>query len=276
MMSLTQASTYFDRTPAYSVTNGALLFKCQIDPYDDSKRDASAAYRRILSVAPGTVMPAEGAFTALSQIWLIGGMEPDGLEQVHRQKYVILPARTQLKVSRPNQYLSGTYASIQHASAGWVKDAKQLETSSEQPQIYDVFFHAGADVRERDILWNGVEGYLALSPRRVASDLLSVACLRLEAPAGTVSKIARTYNPSTGAYADSAPVNVQALVVRWQSLYKYGSQADARFQEGDLSLMLPTGTVVDTTTKFQIAGFDFQVLSVDDLSGVPVAHIREL
>jgi len=276
MMSLAQASSYFDRTPAYSVTTGALLFKGQIDPYDDSKRDASAAYRRILSVAPGTVMPADGAFKALGQIWLIGGMEPDGLDSVHRQKYVILPARTQLKVSRPNQYLAGTYTANLHASAGWVKDAKQLETSSEQPQMYDVFFHAGADVRERDVLWNGVEAYLALSPRLVASDLLSVHCLRLTETVQTVGLVTRTYNPSTGAYSSAAAATVQGLPVRWQSLYSYGSQADARYQEGDLSLMLPTGTAVDTTTKFVIDGFDFQVLAVDTLAGVPVAHIRRL
>lgn len=274
-MKLSDAASYFDRTPALDTATGKTLFMGQIDPYDDSKRDAAAAYRRILSVKPGTAMPASKAVKMLGKVWLIGGMEPDGLEELHREKYVIQRAPSQLKVSRLSGFLAGTIASTVWASAQWIKDAKQLEVSSATPQIFEIALPDGTDVQARDVLWDGVAAYIVLAPHSQASGLLVAECVKLDQVLPAVATIStRTYSPTTGTYSSSAGASVNALRVRWQSLFEYGSQAAERYQEGDITIVLPTATVATTATVVVLAGVTYQTLAVLDLAGAVVLHSR--
>jgi hypothetical protein len=276
-MKLADASSYFDRTPALDTVTGLSLFLGQIGPYDDSKRDASAAYRRILSVRPGTSMPASMVVSMLGRTWMIGAMEPDGLEELYREKYVLQQAAGQLKVSRLSGFLSSTVAATYWASANWVKDAKQLEVSSETPQIFDITMPGSSDVRVHDVVWNTGVAYLVLSPRLVASGYVQVNCLKLEQTAPVVASMTtRTYAPTTGAYTSAAPANVNALLVRWQSLFEYGSQTSERYQEGDAAIVLPSGTVASTSTKITVSSIAYQVLSVLDIDGAVVLHARKV
>ena len=276
-MKLADASSYFDRTPALDLTTGLGLFMGQIGNYDDSKRDASAAYRRVLSVRPGTVMPASMVVSMLNKVWMIGAMEPDGLEELYREKYVLQQASGQLNVSRLSGFLSSTVAGTYWASANWVKDAKQLEVSSETPQIFDITMPGAADVRVHDIVWTTGVAYLVLSPRQVASGYVQVNSLKLDQTAPVVASMTtRTYSPTTGTYTSAAPANVNALLVRWQSLFEYGSQTSERYQEGDAAIVLPSGTVVSTSTKITVSSVAYQVLSVLDLDGAVVLHARKV
>lgn len=275
MMKLADASSYFDLTQATEPTTGAKLFKGQIGNYDDSKRDSAAAYRRVLSVRPGTSMPGAAAVRMLGRVWLIGNMEPDGLGELHREKYVLQEATTQLKVSRLNQFLSGTQSSTLWAAPGWIKDAKQLEVSSETPQIYDIEFARGSDVRVHDVVWDSNAAYLVLSPRPVSSGFLCGNSLKLDyvAPV-SATLVTRAYNPVTGTYTTSGTVTLNALPVRWQSLFEYGSQASERYQEGDITIVLPTGTVVTNASRVSIGAVNYQVLAVLDASGAVGVHAR--
>lgn len=274
-MKLSEASSFFDRTPAYDVTTGKVLFKGQVESYDDSKRDANAAYRRILSVRPGTVVPVARAVLMMGVVWIIGSMEPDALEELHREKYVLQRAPSQLKVSRLSGFLAGTVASTLWSSAQWLKDAKQLDESSLTPQVYDISLPEGSDVRVRDILWSATAAYLVLSPHSQASGVMSANALKLDQIAPTsVTLTTRTYNPTTGVYSVSAGSSVNALRVRWQSLFEYGSQASERYQEGDIAIVLPSGTAATNNTLVLLAGVTYQTLAVLSIAGAVVLHSR--
>jgi hypothetical protein len=274
-MKLTDAACYFDRTLATDPVTGKVLFKCQVDPFDDSKRDAAASYRRILSVKPGTKMPAHGVAFLLGHVWLIGAVEPDGMLELHREKYVIEMAAGQLKVANLNNFLAGTVMATVYASPAWVKDSKQLETSSDVAQLYDIAIPGGTTVLTHDVMWSNTEAYLVLSPRPAASGLPAINALKLDqiAPApATISS--RTYNPASGTYGAPVQTTVNALQVRWQSLFKYGSQMSERYQESDVSIVLPFGTGVSTSTQITMGGVNYQVLAVLDVSGAVVVHAR--
>lgn len=272
-MKLVDVASYFDRTPVTDPITGVQLFLAQIDNFDDARRDASAAYRRILSVRPGTIVP--GVIKLMNIVWLVGAMEPDGLEELHRQKYVIQRATDTLKVSSLSAFLAGTYASIHWSSPNWVKDAKQLETSSETPQIYDVALPSNASVAAQTILWATGSAYLVLAPHPVASGLILATCLKLEQSAPVVVNIqTRTYNPVTGTYSTPAGSSINALRVRWQSLFAYGSQASDRYQEGDVAIVLPTGTAATTNTLVTLLGATYQTLAVLNVAGAVVLHAR--
>lgn len=274
-MKLVDAASYFDLTPATDPDTGVLLFKGQIDPFDDSKRDGTASYRRILSVRPGTTIPAGRVVTMLGKTWLVGTMEPDGLQELHRQKYVLQEAAKTLKVSRLSGFLAGTVASTLRANVAWYKDEDQVEVSSQMPQMFDIMLPSGSVVQDQDVLWNTGEAYLMLSKWDSVAGYLELDCLKLDQvlPA-TASLVVRTYDPVTGTYTNSAATNVNALAVRWQNLFKYLSQASEKNKPGDVAIVLPTGTVASTGTVVTLSGSVYQTLAVLDIAGAVVLHAR--
>lgn len=272
MMNLAQASTYFDRTPVYDTVTGRMIFRAQVEPFDDSRRDASTAYRRVLSVKAGTVVPAE--INVLGAVWLVGAGETDAMENVHRQKYVMAQATAQLKVSTLAQYLMGESSALRWAAPYWSKDAKQTETSSAYPQMFDVLL--SSEARAQNVLWSTDQAYLVVSPRPMPSGLLSAHSLKLEHAKEQGSLRKRVYSPAAGGYVGEQATSVPTLQVRWQSLFEYGSQMDERYQEGDASFVLPADCGVDTACTLQASGRLWSVLSVDDAGGAVVAHCRRL
>jgi hypothetical protein len=273
MMTLAQASAYFDRTPVLNPDNDAVLFYGQLDPYDDSKRDAGAAYRRVLNVAPGTNVPSVIRMFAIT--WLVGTKEVDGLEVAHRDKYVLQQAGQKAKISRLADYLAGVTTSSAWSAIEWLKDTKELEVSSDVATMYTLIMPPSADLREHDIVWYAGRAFIAQAPRRHPSGYMEATALELEQAAPTSATIlTRTYDPVAGDFVDDSAVTAPCQAVRWQSLYAYGSQADERFKSGDVTLVLPPDTGVSTASIVTVAGADWQVLSVETLAGALVLHGR--
>lgn len=274
MLKLSEASSYFDRTEIKDPDNGRVLFYGQVGPYDDSKRDAGGAYRRILSVAPGTTLPAARAVRIFGQVWLTGAQETDGLEEAHRDKYVLQQAHVKYSVSRLPSFLSATPTLTSWGSVEWIKDAKEIDSSSRAVPIFTVYFGSAADVREYDIIWWGVSAYLATAVHVHASGFLAATCVKLEYAAVDSTLATRTYDPAQGKYTATVPTTVKALRVRWQSLFLYGSQADAHYKTGDCTLVLPAATVVATKDTITVSGITWGAVSVETLAGAVLVHGR--
>jgi hypothetical protein len=273
MLTLADAAAYFDRTPILDPDTDALLFYGQLDPYDDSKRDAGAAYRRVLNVAPGTAVP--GAVKLLGQRWLVGHKEVDGLDVAHRDKYVLQPATVKVNISRLDGFLAGTVAATAWAAIEFLKESKEIEVSSDVNPLYTVFLPAATDLREHDVVWYAGRALLAQAPRTQPSDFKMATCLELEQAAPAAATVTtRTFDPAARGYVNGAAASVQALRVRWQSLFLYGSQADARYKPGDASLVLPGGAAVTTTDRIEIAGEAWRPLAVETIAGATVVHVR--
>ena len=66
MMTMREVSRYFDRVQASNPITGAPLFLCQFANYDGSKRDAFAAYRRVMSTDPDTAVQPGHVVSALA------------------------------------------------------------------------------------------------------------------------------------------------------------------------------------------------------------------
>lgn len=273
MMTLADAASYFDRTPVLNPDNDAVLFYGQVDPYDDSKRDAGAAYRRILSVAPGTSVP--GAVCVLGQVWLVGNKETDGLEVAHRDKYVLQQAAVKVNISRLSDFLAGVATSTAWSAIEWLKDSKELEVSSDVATMYTVIVPPGTDLREHDVVWYTGRALLVQEPRTPPSDYLMATALNLQQVAPAAATVqTRTFDPAAGAFTLGASTAVQTLQVRWQSLYRYGSQADARFRAGDVTLVMPPAASVSTSDLITLGSETWRVLTVETLSQALVVHGR--
>lgn len=274
MMSLAAASSYFDRTEVTDPFTGSLLCLAQIDPFDDSKRDAFSAYRRLLSTAPSVQIPEHRSIRALGQVWLVGEGEPDGLEDLHRRKYVIAPAKARLQVANLAGYLAGQASQEVYAAPYWNRDAKQMETSSAPVQLFDVFTPVAVGAQK--VLWSTDAAYLTLSPRPAASGLASAFALKLDHRAEAGLVVTQAYSPAAGALTVTATTPVQLLRVRWQSLFEYDAQDDVKHANGDVSIVLPPGTAVDTASRIQAGGHVYQVVSSSVIAGTVVAHARKI
>lgn len=274
MMTLAQASSYFDRTPVTDPYTGSLLFHAQVEPFEDSKRDAYSAYRRVLSTAPSVSIPEHRVVDLLGQRWIVGQGEPDGMQQLHRRKYVLSPVGAELAVSSMSQFVAGVSAYKLFASVHWLKDIKQESVSSEHPQSFEVFLPSM--VTPRQILWGASGAYLVLSPRMMPSGFVAALCLKLESSVEEANLVTRVYDPVAGEYTvaspDGTPVN--ALRVRWQNLYEHSSESDRKYENGDVSVVLPAGTVIAPGAKLRFSDRAYQVLGTDNFGGAVVAHAR--
>ncbi len=273
MMSLAQASGYFDLTPVLDPDTGVELFKGQVDPYDDSKRDAGSAYRRVLSVVPGTVLPLNRAVRVQGKVWLAGTMEQDGLAEAHREKYVLQPAE-KFGVANLANYLTGAAGAPYWAGVEWLKYIKEAETSSEMSAQFSGFFSRGAAIFVNDLVWSVGEVYLVRAKGILASGFLGAALSRVDNVRESVTISGRTYNPVTGAFADIAPTVVQGLRLRWQEFFEYEAQIAARYRQGDDTLVVPASAGVTTASLVTVSGRKWTVLAVDEVNGVLALHLR--
>ena len=274
MLTLADASKYFDKTPIRDTVSGSVLFYGQVDPYSDAQRDSATAYRRILSVAPGTSITASRLVNILGSIWIVGDSETDGWAVAHREKYVLHPAPTVLAVNRLTAHVAGTLATSMWGDMVWFKDGKEEASSSRSVPIYTLYAPLGSDVQEFDVIKVGTQGYLVSHPHTLASGVLSANCVHLEFPVTTATLATRTYDPVQGKYVATSPTSVNCQRIRWQSLYQFDSQMSARYQEGDCSLVLPVGTTVATKDTITLDGTLWNVVSVSITGGAVVAQGR--
>lgn len=275
MLTLADASRYFDRTPVLDAYTSAILFYAQIDPYQDSVRDSATAYRRIMSVAPNITMPVNRLVKILGAVWIVGDSEVDGMATAHREKFVLHPAPTLMGVRTLNGHVTNGAMSTSWGDMVWLKDAKEEFVSSRTTTMYTAYMPPGATLAEYNVVTVGTTGYLVGPPHDQASGVLSATCAKLEYAATSATLATRVYDPVQGKYTASTITTVQCLRVRWQNLFLYGSMGSAQYQDGDSSLVFPSGTPLATKDRVTLDTQAWNVLAVETLGGAVVAHARK-
>lgn len=274
-MELVDVSSFFDRTPVQDADSLAQLFLAQFQPFDDSHRDNAIAYRRVMSVAPGTSMPASRAVKALGKTWLVGRDNPDGLAALHRQKYVVQSASAKASIHTAAGFLATSGAASVWCDLQWTADRKELAESSLSPQEYTAFLPSTAVVGEHYFVVLGSQCLMVqssyLSP---AGYLEARGVLQPFTAPGTATLTPRTFSSATGGYTAGTPVTVACAVVRWQEFYRYAGQSDEKFQEGDMVLLLPAGTAAAPTNEIVSGGITWTVLTARAEFGVLAVHGR--
>lgn len=273
-MELVDVASFFDRVPAQDPATGYTLFNCQLLAYDESKRDAFTAYRRMMSTNPNVNMPASRVVELHGVKWLVGDGQTDGWEQAHRRKYVLHQAAGTASVYRLASWLAGAPDSTPYGDLQWVKDVKELEVSSRSPQKFIAIFASPVDLREYDVVAFGGRAVLVTSVMRSAAGYAEGTGNLQEMPLGGVTVSTRTYSPATGGYTAGASVTVNAMKVRWQELYAYEDQLAERYQEGDCTWVLPASVAVNTATEIAFGADKYTVLAVRAVAGCKAVHAR--
>lgn len=273
-MELVDVATFFDRVPALDPVSGRTLFKCQLLAYDESKRDAFTAYRRIMSTNPTVTLPADHVVELHGVNWLVGEGQADGWEQAHRRKYVLHRAVGRAEVYRLASWLSGTPSSTPLGDLQWVKDVKELEVSSRSPQKFIAIFASPVDLREYDVVVFAGRAVLITSVMHSAAGYAEGTGNLQETPLASLTLGQRTYNPATGGYTAGAATTVNAMKVRWQEIYAYEDQLAERYQEGDCTWVLPSTATVSTATELSYGTEKYTVLAIRTVAGCKAVHAR--
>lgn len=268
-MNLTQAAKYFDKTVCVDAY-GIISFLGQLDLYDDSKRDGITVERRILSVAPTINLPARRTLLIEGETWIVGGKNVDSFQgSPIRIKYVIHKASTLGSIKTPKQKLT-TGGTPVYSAAVWLKDSKDVVSSSKLFSFMNTFFALGENVVAGDILTLGVDSY------RIRNVYESAAGIQIgEAstmPKDTLQAIsylafgAQAYNAAADSYGTASPVVCNVLWERFQDSYNYESAAAPTYVPGDILMVIEKSNVLSPRAGDQITyqGVTWLVISFQD------------
>lgn len=148
-MDLVAVSRRFDMTPLWDAYTGEKLSAtCQVTVWDNPRRDGLTTLRRTLSMAYSVELPARHTLIIGGQVWIVSAYSnPDTWEKdVSRKGYVAQLAELG-RISRTSQLLDGSGEYV-YMSRVWVKDVKDITTSSEFQSQYYIYFTKGENFEE--------------------------------------------------------------------------------------------------------------------------------
>lgn len=259
-MKLSRVAGYFNRVPCVDAYTGDLAFKCQVAPYDDSRRDSAMVARRILSVGPDAVIPPRRVVLAEGQRYVLGEDNPDIFNgAVIRRALIAHSAPHQVTIQTLSDVCSGAAGQTAFGNLAWVKNAAFTEQGSELVPEYQFFLSATEPVAVSTVLTVQGQPYLVRAVDRGASGLLIPVAEQMSLSALDPSATVRvsTYNKVAGSSAEQS-TTARVLSLRWQSLYHYGHKGSPSYGPDEQVMLvskasvpsLPVGSTIENNTGF--------------------------
>lgn len=281
-MRLSVAARWFDKTVCADAYNARATFKGQLNLFDDSMRDGATVVRRVLSVDDSVVIPARGAVTIHGDTYIVGANHPDSFAgEVIRRKYVLHRADGLAGARTADQALRGLAGTDLYGARIWVKDMKEIETSSRLASFLDIYVAPSETVTPGTFVtlagrWHlvrntfkGPSGFLVCE-----SDELPLECLA----SGTyTARSGGAYDPSSDTVTGAAPATVNLLVHRWQDDFFYHRASAAKYVQGDVVARVSKANIATAVPgdSFTFAGATHRVIStLDDGLNAWTLHAR--
>lgn len=276
-MNLADASQYFDKELVYDAYTSELLFKCQLSSFDDSSSSGATSRRRVLSVAPSTVLPTRKAITILGTTWVGGNGDADGFfgEPV-RANFNLKRSTGLISVLTPAEACGGLLGVPSHAHMKHFKETVDTQTSSEYSNFWYVFFptseaavtgrflRAGLTLYRVRNHWESEDGFLVAEADQLTTDALKTVVFITQ---GSYNVIADTY--------PVVNVTVQAIAMAIPKFYRLEDAAEDYEKAGDISLFVPKLSVTPTKgATVMIDGEDWRVISLVDEKDAWAMHMR--
>lgn len=275
-MKLANAASYFDRTVAVDSYTGRSPIKLQLDLYDDSKRDGVTVERRVISLAHGVRVPARGVIRFAETDWVVGRLNRDVYAGgVIRQKAIVQAADGLAQVRTAAQVLASTPGTEAYAARAWEKSAKEIDESSEMFDVYSIFMHAAEPIVEGQFVTLAGELHVVRDVFTTEAGFKSALAEVVGTSVQAVTYRSRALNPVTEVWTPTDST-IQALPLRWQTWYRYDSQASQRFVEGDEVLVIPTAVASKANDHVLRAGVAWRVVAVDTVYGAKTLQVRRV
>jgi hypothetical protein len=233
-MRLHDVANRFNQTECRDGYSGAVLFKAQVLPYDEVRRDSLTFDRRVFSVSPVTSVPARRVVRAMGQQWVLGEPSVDQFMGTDiRHGYVAQKAETQATLTTIGKMVNQQQGVPAWAGRAWVKNPAFSEQSSDLSVQYDVYLSSTETLQERDIINYLGEPMVVRAVHPSESGFLRATCEALSLSSfltGTLTS--GTWNPITETFAGTSQT-LPVLKIRWQALFEYSSTLSPDFAAGD-------------------------------------------
>lgn len=235
-MKLSRVASYFHKAVCRDAYDPfAFTFKGQLALFDDSKREGVSVERRILEVAPDIAVPARNAIFFDGQYWIVGQGQTDNWNgAIIRRKYNIQTAEGLANVQSFYQLLTGGGTTM-YADRVWQKGAKEVETSSNVFNVYEIYVGLNeTSLKEKSLVSLAGRFYLARAVHTTPSGFLAATADELPEPVLEVIQYASNqYDPISDEMV-STVTPVKVIRIRWQAEFNYLTQASTKYQHGDM------------------------------------------
>lgn len=289
-MKLSDAAAYFNNT-VFTDAYGAATFKGKLMSFDDATRDALSTERRIVSVAPGTVVPARRAVIAAGFTWLVGdvAVDTDGQGNPLRHKYVLHQASELARMYTFGDALAGVVTKSLWGARLWVKGTKEVDESSGVYDAYTCYFSKSEDIRDPDhangtffdsreqyvLIWIDQRWHLVRTSYLTGGGFLAAVVDELPEPVMVnVNFVTRVYNPVPDTWTET-PKIVPAVNLRWQSNFQYFTRYSATYENGDCQIKVRKADITPKAgDRVDLQGRPHKVVAVWDEAPVWGVHLR--
>lgn len=277
-MKLSAVARYFDRLPVYDAYTGKLLFKGQLDLYDQTKRDSVAFARRVLSFKPGTTLPLRSVLlTGAQEVFLLGGVTQTDTwgSDALRVSRVLHKVSGLAALRTPGQMVGNTGGSTAYCGKAWLKDWKDPESSSVAYPYYEMYFALDEPVQEGLFIELDSEIFRARSTYESEAGFLVAEADRLDGARVTVSyETASAYNPASDVVTSSAG-SIPAIIMRYRAAYENVRASAVKPLPGDLVGYVRKSDVTAKAGDTLVFGaLRCSVLSVESDNDAWHVHIR--
>lgn len=275
-MRLKAAARYFDDTPVYDGYTGDYLWPCQFSSFNDANAVGSTSTRRILSIAPGLVLPARRAIKVFDDVWLVGDGNPDSWKGgVIRQSFNMKKSNGLVEVVTPAQACLGTAGTEAYAQQIYFKDTVNSLNNADYDPFWNFFFAPGEPVAKGAFLRVGAKLY------RVRSDYVPLEDLRIaqsdEVDLGPLSAVftVGAYNAVTDSFTTTT-VTTAVVMMDFSKAYAYQTKASERVAAGDMNALVAKSALTPDVGKLVfINSLDWKILSRESEQDAWLLHLRK-
>jgi hypothetical protein len=277
-MDLTQASAAFDHLPVVDVATGLLIGRCQMDLFDDSKREGLSSSRRVVSMTPDVAgrVPAHSKVQIDGQLWLLTSPHHDyWFTQRIRTKFVALNMATTLRIATAANLLASQPGREVPCELVWNKNDRREAVGDGSYPVYTAYF---SQVDNPDVTEYAVMGtdYFRVRAAYVSPSGAHAAEL-VPLPYGGVKAVqyqgkASKFDPVQGKHVAPAAAAKPALVADWFDVYRI-TAVGQEGKRGDLSVVMAADNQAPGDT-LDIDGQAYRVIFVQERDGVAMLRVR--
>lgn len=238
-MRLSDVARRFDTVPMWDAYNGKkLAHGCQVTAWDSPRRDGLTTVRRTLSTRYGVTLPKRSALIIGAEAWIIARDPSNDSfgKHVSRVGYIAQQAR-EGKVANATMFANGS-GTPTYLSRVWVKDTKDLESSSEVQSQYLIYYAHGENVKQGDFLYADDTWHVCRNTYFSTAGFMVAECNELEG-SGVIEVELITqgkWNYVTETHEDEIRETINAVQLSWKDDYITEMPSAEKEMVGDLRL----------------------------------------
>lgn len=272
-MKLHKVAQRFNNTPCNDAYTGEFAFFGQFDVYPEAVRDGISTQRRVLELAPYTVVPTRRVVEYEGTYWIIGERNIDVFRgKIIREKYPVQKSNGLATVKTMRQMVESLSGYEAHAGAVFTRTAKQVEESSGEFVQMTMYFANNEKLAPSNIVEQNGKFYIVREQYEASAGHLGVLVEELDQPFRETVESTGEYDPITETYQPGETITL--LRLRWQTDFQYFSQMTPKFERGDMQAVTSETHDVETGTILSLSDGPWKVLRVDSRNDVKYLHLR--